>query len=354
MVLLTLGDPARLTGGYLYHQRMAEAAGRHAARLTFVSLPERPFPLGVMDGPAALRAALRPRPDALVVDSIAAALLGPWLGLPLSRPPALAMLHQPPGGVEHAAPRTAVQGRLDRQAYRACRLLIVASELLRDRLIAAGVAPGRLRVVPPGRDVAPAPRSSLDVDLRGGRRCAFLCVANWVEHKGIHCVLDALARLPEDTGTLHLVGDDRADPRYAARLRERLARPDLAARVVVHGPLARDLVAVFYAAADVFVMTSFRETYGTVWGEAMAFGLPVVGWAAENLPYLADDGKEALLAPTGDVDALAAALGRLADDEPLRRRLGEAAARRAASRPTWEDAAGLFFGAIREAVTLSG
>jgi glycosyltransferase involved in cell wall biosynthesis len=98
------------------------------------------------------------------------------------------------------------------------------------------------------------------------------------------------------------------------------------------------------------VLPAFREPYGTVWGEAMAFGLPVVGWRAGNLPYLADDGREALLVPPGDVRALADALRRLATEPALRRSLGEAARRRARARPTWEESAALFFTAIRSAL----
>jgi hypothetical protein len=42
--LITLGDPGQLTGGYLYHRRMAEAAAAHNVRLRFVSFPALPFP----------------------------------------------------------------------------------------------------------------------------------------------------------------------------------------------------------------------------------------------------------------------------------------------------------------------
>jgi glycosyltransferase involved in cell wall biosynthesis len=86
-----------------------------------------------------------------------------------------------------------------------------------------------------------------------------------------------------------------------------------------------------------------------VWGEAMAAGLPVVGWRAGNLPHLATHGREGLLADPGDVAALAAALARLAGDEDLRRGMAAAAARRAAARPTWAQSAALFFAALREA-----
>jgi glycosyltransferase involved in cell wall biosynthesis len=81
----------------------------------------------------------------------------------------------------------------------------------------------------------------------------------------------------------------------------------------------------------------------------MAAGLPVVGWRAGNLPHLADHGREGLLASPGDVDALSAALARLAGDEDLRRKMAVAAGRRAAARPTWAESAALFFAALREA-----
>ncbi len=185
-------------------------------------------------------------------------------------------------------------------------------------------------------------------DLRRGRRAALLCVANWIERKGILETLEALARLDAGTATLHLAGDDRADPRYAAAVRARLSRPDLAGRVVVHGPLPIEGIAALYQAADVFVLPSLREPYGTVWGEAMAAGLPVVGWRAGNLPHLAGD-REALLVPPGDLEGLRQALALLATDEPLRRDMGEAARLRASQRPTWRESAALFFGSLREA-----
>jgi len=48
----------------------------------------------------------------------------------------------------------------------------------------------------------------------------------------------------------------------------------------------------------------------------------------------------------GDVPALTAALRHLADDEPYRRRLGEAARCRAAVLPTWEEAASRLFATL--------
>jgi glycosyltransferase involved in cell wall biosynthesis len=345
--LITLGDPARLTGGYLFHRRLAELAPRYHARLSFVSFPDRAFPLAVLDAPRVMQTVRREGAEILVLDSIAAAFCGPWFALRQPPVPMVAMLHQPPGGIDHGPLRTGLQAKLDRLAYTRAKRLLVASESLAEELRQAGEPAEWISVVPPGRDVAesagPAPG-----ELRQGRRAAFLCVGNWLARKGIVELLEAFATLHEDAATLHLVGDTLPATPYAQRVRARLAEPDLKRRVLVHGPLSLGEVAALYAAADAFVLPSLKEPYGTVYGEAMACGLPVVGWRAGNLPYLAEHDREGLLVQPGDLAGLAEAMRRLADDADLRTRLGAAARQRALSRPTWDEVARLFFDHLRE------
>jgi hypothetical protein len=67
-------------------------------------------------------------------------------------------------------------------------------------------------------------------------------VGNWVERKGLLDLLAAVAALPAAAATLHLAGRDDGDRAYTARVRARLAQPDLAGRMIVHGPLDRNQV----------------------------------------------------------------------------------------------------------------
>ena len=100
--LVTLGSPEQLTGGYLYHRRMADAAASHDARIDFVSARTGRNPLSAARG------------DVILVDSIAAAQVAPWLwARPYGRPLG-AILHQPPGGIDHGAFRRVAQQALDR------------------------------------------------------------------------------------------------------------------------------------------------------------------------------------------------------------------------------------------------
>jgi glycosyltransferase involved in cell wall biosynthesis len=348
--LVTLGDPGTLSGGYLYHRRLAELAAEQDARVVFVSFPELPFPLALFNAPLVVRAARRRAAQVLVLDSIAAAFLGPWLTLRGPSMPIVGMLHQPPGGIDYGPPRSFVQAGLDRLAYRHAKRLLLASDSLADQMRRSISRPERIFVLPPGRDVAAAP-AELPADVRHGRRAAFLSVGNWVERKGLLPLLDAFAMLEPKAATLHLVGATNSEPRYAERVRARLAQPDLTERVVVHGPLSTGEVAALYATSDAFVLPSLKEPYGTVYGEAMAYGLPVVGWRAGNLPYLADHEREGLLIGIGDVAGLREALRRLADDPLLRTRLGDNARRRAQTRPTWREVAARFFQHLREVVS---
>jgi glycosyltransferase involved in cell wall biosynthesis len=353
VTLLTVGDPGRTTGGYLFHRRLAERAAHHGAEMPFVSIPDLPLPWAMAAGPGWLLAGATRAADVVVLDSIAASAAAPWLGR--VRAPIVGMLHQPPGGIDAPRIQRRFQAPFDRWAYRACEVLIVASDWLAVELVAAGVPRDRLRVVPPGKDLDAAADGAVGKDdiggidragLRRGRLMAAVCVANWLPRKGIVELLDAVAGLPDEVVTLHLVGETATRGGYADRVRERIERNDLRDRVVVHGLIQPAIVHRMYQTVDAFVLPSFEEPYGTVWGEALAAGLPVVGWRAGNLPFLADHGRDGVLVPVGDVPALGRAIEWLARDPALRERLGRAAHTRAAGRPTWDETAARFFAII--------
>lgn len=90
-------------------------------------------------------------------------------------------------------------------------------------------------------------------------------------------------------------------------------------------------VAQAYAAADLVVVPSLRESFGRVVAEAMANGIPVV---ASDLPPLRDlvgNDEAGLLVAAGDIPAMVTAIERLASDPLLRRRLGAEGRQRAAA-----------------------
>ena len=81
-------------------------------------------------------------------------------------------------------------------------------------------------------------------------------------------------------------------------------------------------------AFDVFLMTSRNEGTPNAALEAMATGLPCVLTDTGDCRDLIDEGVSGMIAPVGDVNALAGHVLRLADDTALRQRMGQVAQQR--------------------------
>ncbi len=141
--------------------------------------------------------------------------------------------------------------------------------------------------------------------------------------KGQDRFLAAMARVAERHpdarflvvgGTPFNVQDD-----YPARLRRLAVDLGIAARVVFTGHL--DDVRPALAAMDVFVHAGDPEPFGLVVVEAMAMAKPVVAFAHGALPEIVSQ-ETGILAPPGDVEALAAGVARLLDTKDLARMMG--------------------------------
>jgi len=88
------------------------------------------------------------------------------------------------------------------------------------------------------------------------------------------------------------------------------------------GDLDEQRLAKAYAAADVFVLPALAENLPNAALESMACGIPVVAFDVGGIPDAVRHEQTGVLAPLGDVQALAAAIRRALEDGELRARLG--------------------------------
>ena len=148
---------------------------------------------------------------------------------------------------------------------------------------------------------------------------------------------------------LILAGQDTPDfSRFAAGLPAESAR--WLHRV---GSLPEDGRADFFAAIDLFAMPSRTDSYGIVFLEAWANGLPVVAAKAGGVAEVVRDGQDGLLVPFGDLERLTDALGSLADDAGRAREIGERGRVRVANGYTWDDRHATLMGRLRDLAPLS-
>lgn len=179
------------------------------------------------------------------------------------------------------------------------------------------VPPEKVEVIPPGV------RLDLWTDVADGRAEApagapmrILFVGGDLQRKGGLVLLEAVRRLRHDgvAAEVDLVTRD-----------DIVAEPGV---TVHHGlqPNSPELIELYHR-ADVFCLPTLGDCLPMVLSEAGAARLPLVSTDVGAIGEIVHDGQTGLLVPPNDSMALAAALGRLAADLTLRRRLGDEAQR---------------------------
>jgi glycosyltransferase involved in cell wall biosynthesis len=144
--------------------------------------------------------------------------------------------------------------------------------------------------------------------------------------KGYHDSLAAFAVVQQrwPAAEYWIVGS-LSDRRYVGELRRFVAAHDLRVRFL--GTVDDAQLDTAYRRAWVFVLTPIQvgstfEGFGLVYLEAGAFGLPVVGTRSGGVTQAVLDGTTGILAASGDVAAIAAAMTELLADEIRARQLG--------------------------------
>ncbi|KZM73718.1 glycosyltransferase family 4 protein [Nocardia terpenica] len=145
----------------------------------------------------------------------------------------------------------------------------------------------------------------------GAEPTRFLYLGRVDYYKGVECLLDALAAVPDNDIRLHVAGTGMLEPRVRAA-----AAKD--GRIVVHGAVDGEHRRALLAEADALVCPSTSpETFGLVVLEAFCAGLPVIASRVGALPELVRHDENGLLVAPGSPDELASALRALR--EPSRR-----------------------------------
>ena len=183
----------------------------------------------------------------------------------------------------------------------------------------------------------------------GGHPPLILTVARLAETKGVQWVIRAMPQvLSEYADARYVVAGDGPYRAELERTVEAVLPPPLRGAVTFLGTVSDSEKFALYDACDVFAMPSAEEGFGLVYGEAGAFGKPVVGCDVMGVPEAVAHGETGLLVPPADADAVAGAVLRLLRDENERARMGENGRRRVESMSSWRESARQYQQLIRE------
>ena len=203
--------------------------------------------------------------------------------------------------------------------------VIAISEQVSRSLKSGGVSPERIRVVYSGIDspVLPSDLSGQASRSRVGlpsQARVFGTVANLFPRKGYHVLLEALPRVLATVDDAHYVIVGSGDSEYEQQVRAQTQRLKLSDRVHFVG--FQSVVWPWLAAMDLYVHPALMEGFGIAVLEAMAMARPVVATAVGGVPEIVINGETGLLVPSGDPDALAAAVITLLTEPEQRAKLG--------------------------------
>ncbi|HJQ70095.1 MAG TPA: glycosyltransferase family 4 protein [Blastocatellia bacterium] len=244
--------------------------------------------------------------------------------------------------------------RFERLNQIAADRIFVVSEVERRNLIRAGVDAGKVIVNPNG----------VDADLfrpgRGGARVRHSLglegrivvgfIGTFGPWHGAPILAEAAAKTDKAAGCHFLfIGDGN----QRILTESIIEGGGAAARTTFTGRIPHAEAPDYLDACEILVSPHVESVDGseffgspTKLFEYMASARPIV---ASRLGQIADiivDGENGLLVEPGDSDAMARAIERLAKDEALRARLGEAARRTVIERYTWEHNAARVFDAM--------
>lgn len=335
------------TGGFVYDRHVISGC-RAAGLEPQVLIADGPYP---EPDDATLRQAadlIAELPDdtILVIDGLGLTGLAPVLAAHANRLILIGLIHHPLAD-ETAMSRESRARWIEREAaaLRLTRGVVVTSRTTARRVSELLSVPiDRIRTVPPGVEDPP------DLGFRSLPRpdgpTRLLSVGTLIPRKGHDVLIGALAELTALDWQLEIIGEAR-DPGHASFLKALIGMMNLSGRITLRGAVAQTDLDTAYRSADLFVLASRHEGYGIAYGEAVRWGLPVVGTTAGAIPEAVPDGAGRLV-PPDDREALRDVLRDLLDHPEDLARLASGARAAAAGLQTWTTTGAIFAGHIKE------
>ena len=225
---------------------------------------------------------------------------------------------------------------------------VAVSESTKEDLVARGLDPALIRVIPNGIELD---RYTPDPEGVRSERPTILFLGRLKKYKRVDLVMQALRALVDRglDAELRIGGDGDQLP----ALREEAARLGLEEHVRFLGFITHDEKLNELRRAWLHVLTSPKEGWGIANLEAAACGTPTVASDAPGLRESVVHGETGLLVPHGDVDALTEAIGGLLDGYARREAMGRAA-RRYAERFSWDASTDALERLLDEVVAATG
>ena len=215
----------------------------------------------------------------------------------------------------------------ERFAAKYCDRIYAVAQAMIDQCVAARVAPlEKYQVVYSGMDTSAFANARRDPELRKSlgipeKAQVVVTVARLFPMKGYEEVVPAAALLAKEFPELHFlpVGDG---PMFD-ELQKQIASLGLSDRFHFAGLVPPHKVADYIAQGDLLWHLSLREGLPRAVVQALASGIPAIGYKLDGTPEVVIDGVTGYVTSPQDIEAVAARSRELLADPELRRKMGK-------------------------------
>lgn len=171
-------------------------------------------------------------------------------------------------------------------------------------------------------------------EKKSNQNFKLITVSRLINRKGIDHILEALAKLNDKRITLMVVGIGN----YGNYLKNLCNKLMLNGVVTFHGYQPREKLPELYNEADVFILPSLAESFGLVFAEAMACGLPIIGGRTGGVPDLVK-AENGILVEPGNIDEIQNAIITMFDNIKGRIAMRKANRKKAVAYYSWKNSA---------------
>ena len=311
--LIIYGSLDTLSGGYLYDRQLVQYLRDQGCEVETLSLPWRNYPAHLRDNFQVgwVQQIAASDFDMLLQDELnhPSLFLLNHLLRRICRCPIIAIVHHLRSAEQHPAHLMPIYQTVERLYLHTVDGFIYNSQTTRH--IVTGVLgrevpgivafPAADHSQPPTHDQV-TDKLARRLETDGPLRLIF--VGNLMERKGLHTVLNALARLESTSWHLHVVGSQEVDSDYSAAMHHRANTLSLSPFVTWHGRISDEELAKLLLECDALIMPSY-EGFGIVFLEAMACGLAVLAANVGAAPEIVYPGINGYLVEWDDDLSLA-------------------------------------------------
>ena len=241
---------------------------------------------------------------------------------------------------------------LERLAARKCDKIYAVAQAMIDQCVAAKVAKReKYQVVYSGMETTRFAEAKRDPELRKRlgipeNARTIVTVARLFPLKGYEFVLPAAKSIIEKYPDTHVlvVGDGPMHDELEAKI----AEAGLTGHFHFAGLVPPDTVADHLAQGELLWHLSLREGLPRAVVQALACGIPAMGFALDGTPEVLENGVTGFAVTPESVDAVVEATSRLWDDDAFRRKMGEQGKRRVLEQFDWRRMAEILLAEYRE------